>query len=190
MSSINYNFLKKIDANIKEYPIFVETGTFQGDTVLAMEKYFERLYTIEIKKKFYSKVKSKYTGNKIKFFLGDSADMLNKVVDMLDDNTVFFLDGHYSSGNTGRGKKDTPLLEELECITSKFKYKAIIIIDDSRLFGRSPRKGSYKLDWENINEKNILKIVQDRVEKHHYLDHKDRKNDIYVIYMSKESSNR
>jgi hypothetical protein len=36
-----------------EYPTFVETGTYMGDTILTMSKLFSELHTIEIKKLYY-----------------------------------------------------------------------------------------------------------------------------------------
>jgi hypothetical protein len=68
------------------------------------------------------------------------------------------LDGHWSGGDTAKGDKDCPLIEELVTIVGDFKYKALIIIDDYRLFGT---KGNE--DWSDITDDNIKNVIQGRV---------------------------
>lgn len=164
MPTLKYVTLKQIIQKDEDgYGIFVETGTWQGSTIFRMEPHFKELHTIEIKKLFYDSVRRKYNGNKITFHLGDSAYELGKVVKNLSGNTVFFLDGHWSAGDTGRGEKDCPLYEELLAITTLFLHKAIIIIDDIRLFGKGPNIGNCNHDWEDISYEGVLNIVKDRL---------------------------
>ena len=94
MPSINLDFLKEIQADYKNYPNFLETGTFMGRTILHMEPYFSNLYTIEIKKEFYEYVKNNYKGDKINFYLGDSEDVLNTILPNINGKSIIFLDGH------------------------------------------------------------------------------------------------
>ncbi len=65
--------------------------------------------------------------------------MLPQIISTVKENVIFFLDGHWSSQETGRGDKDVPLLEELDSINVQSGGKALIIIDDYRLFGRHPK---------------------------------------------------
>jgi hypothetical protein len=153
MPSLQINDLNQILNKFPEFraKIFIETGTCGGETIFKMEPYFEKLYTIEIYPDLYNSTKSKYNGNKINFILGDSSEILPNLLNDINDNIIFFLDGHYSSYNTGKGKKDVPLLEELEAINNLCKNDIVIIIDDYRLFGTT-----YAEDWSEITEKNIL----------------------------------
>ena len=185
MPSINLDFLKKLQTDYKNYPNFIETGTMWGDTILHMEQYFSNLYTIEIKKEYYENVKNKYKGDKINFYLGDSGDVLTEILPNINGRSIFFLDGHWSAGNTGRGKKDCPLYEELTSIMSNHTDEAIIIVDDVRLFGMGPNKGNEICNWEEINVKNILKIVKNRMTKHYFLPSKLNKEDRLLIHISK-----
>ena len=191
MPSINLDFLKKIQTDYKNYPNFIETGTYKGETILHMEQYFSNLYTIEIKKAFYENVKNNYKGNKINFYLGDSGDVLNEILPTINDKSIIFLDGHWSAGSTGKGKKDCPLYEELTSIMVNHTNEAVIIVDDVRLFGRGPNnKGSKydKCNWEEINIENTLKIVKDRMVNHYFLPSKFNKEDRLVIHISKMSA--
>tara|TARA_B110000208_G_scaffold191158_1_gene257149 strand:+ start:3614 stop:3934 length:321 start_codon:yes stop_codon:yes gene_type:complete len=95
-----------------------------------------------------------------------------KVCETLDKPTLFFLDGHWSAGPTGRGKKDCPLYEELENIIKHCKVKCVIMIDDVLLSGKGPNKTDKKWDpcnWEDITSKKILDIVKDKLETHYYI---------------------
>lgn len=164
-----------------DYPAFVETGTGNGYTTFQMEPFFNTLYSIEIKKEFYERVISSYRGSKIHFLLGDSAILLEFLCQKIDDNVIFFLDGHYSSCGTGRGAKDVPLYEELHHINENFKGEGIIIIDDARLFGT---KGGE--DWSDVNEESLLKVLENRVVKSYRLGSDMDPRDRLVIHLSEK----
>lgn len=185
MPSINLGFLNKLQTNYKNYTNFIETGTYIGQTILSLERYFSNLYTIEIKKEFYEYVKNNYKGNKINFYLGDSGDVLSEILPNVKGKSIIFLDGHWSAGNTGRGKKDCPLYEELTSIMLHHKGEAIIIVDDIRLFGMGPNnKDKYDIcNWEDINIENVLKIVKDRVTKYYFMPSELYEKDRLIIHI-------
>jgi hypothetical protein len=47
---------------------------------------------------------------------------------------LFWLDGHYSGGNTARGRTDTPISMEVRAILDHSVCDHVILIDDARLF--------------------------------------------------------
>lgn len=164
MPSLNINFLNQLRDNYKNYNIFVETGTYLCETILEMNKYFKKLNTIEIKKEIYDNAIKKYSNSNknINFILGDSKEVFKKLLPSLNEDTIFFLDGHWSAGITGKSDKDCPLIEEIALINSLFKYNAIIIIDDYRLFGTGPKTNNI-CNWENITKDEIIKILSNRI---------------------------
>lgn len=181
MPSIDINFLEKLKENYRDYKCFVETGTYAGETIFNMESLFDILYTIEIDEYTYKNTSNIYKGDKINFILGDSSKVFNFLLPLLKDKCIFFLDGHYSGGNTGKGEQDCPLNEEIKLINDKFKHDAILIIDDYRLFGI---KGNE--DWSNINKNNIISLLEGRVKYIYHLDSECAINDRLIIHISKK----
>ena len=128
---------------IKQYSkyadIFIETGTFKGYTVNYLKDNFKRIISIELHKDLFDKAKNRFKElEHITILQGDSGEVLKSVLITIHKPAVFWLDGHYSgsysNGTTAKGKKETPIMEELECILSHPIKNHIILIDDARLF--------------------------------------------------------
>lgn len=148
------------------YSSFVESGTYKGETIDLLHPYFDNLHTIEIQPDYHTYNINKFRKfPKIKCHYGDSTKLLPNLLTIISTDTVFWLDGHWSCEDTGKGDKEVPLLEELQAI-NQFKHHAVIIIDDYRLFDG---KDAY-VNWSDITEKSVLaqiepsKIVQYFVE--------------------------
>jgi hypothetical protein len=141
-----------------EWPVFVETGTYRCQTILAMEPLFDELHTIELGEEFWKSALHQHSGRKIQFHLGDSATRFTELLPSLRRPAIFFLDGHWSCGDTARGSIDVPVYEELNLICGLFAPAAIVIIDDVRLFGQGPRTGE-PVDWTDITTEEIAQIT-------------------------------
>jgi len=127
--------------------------------------------------------------SKITFLLGDSGKVLGELAPTLTQPTIFFLDGHWSSGDTGRGEKDCPLVEEITHIATAFKHKGIIIVDDFRLFGLGPpplgAKGPTGVgeNWMEIRKDTLLDILGTRIAEVYHLDSDYAKDDRLIIHI-------
>ena len=184
MPPINQSFLQTLQDDYTKYPCFIETGTLFGDTTFELEPYFDKLYTIEFSEKYYNGAKEKYSGDKINFILGDSSIEFNTLLPSISDKCIFFLDGHWSGGDTGHSEKDCPLEEEITHIFHLFQQEAIIIIDDFRLFGLDPSSGKLGEDWSQINKEKLVTILQPRINKMYHLDSDYAKDDRFIIHIN------
>jgi len=112
-------------------PYFVETGTHTGATVdVALRVGFSHILSVEIEEKFYNMCEEKYKDNsKVSLWLGDSAVMLEEMIMPINDKITFLLDGHTHPG-AKVGKKNVPILEELDAIAKHPIKNHTIVVDD------------------------------------------------------------
>ena len=112
----------------------IETGTYQGEMIQAMMNHFEKIYSIELSPALWKQVNEKFKSNKkVKILCGDSGEILGEILTTISVPCLFWLDAHYSSGETAKGNLDTPIIKELETILSHNRNH-VILIDDARLF--------------------------------------------------------
>jgi len=166
MSNIKIEYMQKYGSN----KVFVETGTYLGDTVqLALDAGFDFVHTIEVNQGMYDKCNSRFQNNdKVKLWLGDSVDIIPKIVDELTEPATFWLDAHASGPLPGGRYAPCPLILELEAIYGKkklqftenetkvFREKSsinthTIMIDDRRLLGSA--------EWGYVQEKQIMDLI-------------------------------
>lgn len=163
--------------NIRDYrerfglEVLVETGTFKGDMVEAMRHDFRKVYSIELADHFYEAAVARFKGDpNIEILHGDSGRVMSELVPKLDGPALFWLDGHYSAGNTARGDKDTPVMEELGHIFAREDLRCVILIDDARCFeGKSEQVypsmdevrsfvASHRPDWKVEVDTDCIRI--------------------------------
>jgi hypothetical protein len=184
MPAINQDFLTLLHDDYTKYKSFIETGTYFGETTFSVEPLFNTIYTIEVKENLYNDVKAKYNGNKINFLLGDSSIVFESLLPTITEKSIFFLDGHWSAGITGKGAKDCPLIEEITYINNLYKHEGIIIIDDYRLFGKGPNKKSDECDWEDISKDRLTDILSKRITQVYHLPSEHDVNDRLIIHIN------
>lgn len=113
----------------------IETGTFMGETMHALEKHFRKLYSIELSHELAVRAQDRFRKHsKIKIIEGDSGAVLPALLSNIRTRCLFWLDGHYSGGVTAQGNIDTPIIQELHTIFSHPIRDHVILIDDARLF--------------------------------------------------------
>lgn len=112
----------------------VETGTYLGDMIYAMQDEFDVLYSIELSPHFYKMATKRFAGyRKVTLLEGDSGEVLKTLVPQIKSSALFWLDGHYSGGLTAKGAKECPIFEELRSVFSS-PFRHLVVIDDARLF--------------------------------------------------------
>ena len=132
----DHRYKEEVVASYKsEYNILIETGTYNGEMVEAQRSNFKMVYSIELSNHLYINAYKRFADFKNVIILqGDSAEWLTTLVSVLTEPALFWLDAHYSGGNTAMGDSPCPLLGELDSIiNSPFAHG--ILIDDARCFG-------------------------------------------------------
>lgn len=118
---------------------FIETGTYMGDTIWSLRETCNKLISIEVQPQLAEIARSRFRNiPHVEIITGDSAVELNRVVTEIEGSCLFWLDGHYSAGMTGRGAKDCPIHDELASIAKHCRDTFSIMIDDARCFGTDP----------------------------------------------------
>lgn len=141
------DYAKKLDCKI-----FVETGTYKGDTVNSCKDYFDELFSIELSHELFLYCKNKFSGfDKIHIFEGDSERVLPEIVQGINKPILFWLDAHYSGGETARGEQDSPIIKELNYILENVQ-SFCILIDDARCFNGKNGYPSMKYLKDIINQ--------------------------------------
>jgi len=168
-------FKKKLfDKNDISDGIWVETGTYIGLSTEYLADISKMVYSIEPSNKYYELSKEKLSSKKnVKLFHGTSEDCLGNLLENIDaTNISFWLDGHFSAGDTFEGLNHSPVLHELDLIKNNLlKFEKInILIDDFRIFSSFyPKANKHILpnqmeliNWANENnfhwkvQKNIM----------------------------------
>ena len=129
---------KVLSAYRKRYGLtkFIETGTHLGDTLayVAQQKGVHAT-SIELDEAYYRAAKQRFLSyTNVTILQGDSGKLLPEHVRQLQEPALFWLDGHYSGGDTGKGELDTPVSAELEAILGSSVKGHVILIDDARCF--------------------------------------------------------
>lgn len=111
---------------------FIETGTYNGEAVhMALDAGFKNIRSVELSPSHYQTCLEKFRGrSEIRLWLGESADCLPDMIADCDKPATFWLDAHYSQGDTVKGRNDPPLSEELMAISKHPIKTHTILIDD------------------------------------------------------------
>lgn len=125
--------------------VFIETGTYLGDTLHALRDDFAELHSIELSPQLYQDAKRRFKDTpQIKLHQGNSGDVLPHLLESLDEPCLFWLDGHASGHDTAQPDELTPILREVKAIAGHRIKQHCILIDDAREFGRGKGYPSLK----------------------------------------------
>jgi hypothetical protein len=149
-------------------PVFCETGTYLGDGVwLALKAGFRKIYSIEISPEYHAAACRRFAPeiatNRVELLLGDSVELVGKVVRQEAREMTFWLDAHSMPHNLSaetEGRESgahCPLYEELKAIASHPLKSHTIMIDDVRLLGNASAWGGHGVDLQGV-EQRILAI--------------------------------
>ncbi|MBL4627957.1 MAG: hypothetical protein JKY00_07955 [Roseicyclus sp.] len=139
---------------------WIETGTYLGTTTRFLAKSFPHVYTVEPSDKFYREAVAQFEGQNVEVINAPSEKALPELLPRLNGSLNFWLDGHYSAGETYKGETECPVEPELAAIAANLDHldDVSILIDDVRLFFHDVSIHSdypsldYLVDWARAND--------------------------------------
>jgi hypothetical protein len=128
----------------------VETGTYLGGTVKAVRGNFRRIYSIELDDTLHARARAHFAAfPHITLLHGDSSDVLPGLLPRIAEPSLFWLDGHFSGGQTAKGRLSTPIVAEMQAVLAHPTDGHVILVDDARGFGTLP-------DYPSLDELRTL----------------------------------
>ena len=163
---------------------YVETGLGCGDNLdrALQSEYFDYIAGVELSPELFRRNTERFRDSSALIIEGDSAKVIPKLAESINEPCLWYLDAHYCLGFDGHAAKNSfPLWTELQALRKR-KHKDIIIVDDVHAFGRktSDLKEGYTDDpiaWERVTPSGILKYLGAESWEHYVV------NDQLVIHM-------
>ena len=137
--------LKILNSENMDNCLWIETGTYYGETTYFLSKIAKKVISIEADERLFNLASSKFKlFRNVEIFLSKSEEILEKILIKEKDfkNLCIYLDAHLCIDHIkkidtfGSKNTSTPIVKELEIIEKNLKnFKSIkIFIDDIRLF--------------------------------------------------------
>ena len=134
--------------------VFLETGSFHGDSVAVAVERFEKIYSVEQSPELYREVAQRFADRPgVTIVQGDSAAVLRQLRPQLEFEAVFYwLDAHWCvAEHTANQDSQCAVMQELEAI-GLLNRQSVIAIDDARLFLCPPRHPYQPSQWPHFHE--------------------------------------
>lgn len=113
----------------------VETGTYLGVMVDAARRDYPLIISIELDTAFARRAGRLFRhAPNVHIIQGESGRVLAALAPRLPERTVYWLDAHWSGGDTARADLDTPIITEVTSIFKQARNPAALLIDDAHLF--------------------------------------------------------
>lgn len=140
----------------RQYPnkVFVESGSYRGDGIQeALQCGFERVISYEVAPHLYQHCQQRFKNDPRVTLLPRSSVTMGPDLQAINDRITFWLDGHYSGGETHYVNTKCPLLQELDIIAQHPRHDHTLLIDDVRLLGTD--------EFEYITLESVKKRILD-----------------------------
>ncbi len=181
MGAITFSLDKKLlDFFVAEMNIevFVETGTFKGDSLAAASEVIRECHSVELSKEYFSLARQRFSQQpNVHLNLGDSAEYLSNLAsELVNRPTLYWLDAHWCvADNTAGDESQSPLLEEIKAL-GKLGAASVLCIDDARLYLCPPPAPHRYADWPDFH--GLMQVIQACAPEHRSM----ILNDVFIVY--------
>ena len=129
--------------------LFVETGTFRGDTLALARPFFQRCLSVELSSELHRQAQARFAGVEgVEVLCGPSPELLRaRQAGHQAIPTLFWLDAHWCvAEHTSGEESQSPLLGELRALGGLHR-DSVVLIDDARLYQCPPPQPHRFADW-------------------------------------------
>jgi hypothetical protein len=152
----------------------IETGTFRGASARQLASLFSRVWTIEWSEQLWAQARERLLDQPgITCLQGSSADVIGDAIESAAGPSLYWLDGHWSGGETAGSVDECPVLAEIGAIdASPHGAGSAVLIDDARLFLSPPPPPHDREQWPSFldlldalraHHKRFVTVVEDVV---------------------------
>ena len=132
--------------------VFVETGTYRGETAAWASLHFSQVFTLENFRPTFDETVSRFGHlDNVKFLYGHSASVLPGLLQQVERDAVFWLDAHWMGEGSYGETDECPIITELRLLNQS-SHTHFIFIDDARLFLSPPPLPHRIEQWPTIGE--------------------------------------
>jgi hypothetical protein len=129
----------------------IETGTLHGGGARLMAEVFPTAVSIELSEELHAGAAEALRGvDNVRLLHGDSRAVLPTLREPAVP-TLYFLDGHWSGGETAGREAECPVLDELAAIAGGHPDDCVVI-DDARMFAAAPPPPHDPDAWPTLTE--------------------------------------
>jgi hypothetical protein len=154
MGAIHFSLDSGLLAFLKQQlplEVFVETGTFNGDTLRLAREFFGECHSVEKSPHYFEAARQRFAGAAgVHVYLEDSPAFLGGR-DFRGKAVLFWLDAHWcQAGETAGAHSQSPLLGELAALQS-LHPNSVVLIDDARYYLCAPPRPHDCADWPDFH---------------------------------------
>jgi len=168
-------------ARLLPFEIFVETGTFEGESIDRIKPYFNRFYSVELSEHYWHLSKKRFENDPLVTVINGHAPVFLKELmpELKEKSVLFWLDSHWCDAKaTGGETSQCALLEELNAIDF-LGNDSVVLIDDARLFLCPPGVPHDYIQWPDLNA--VIRTLQQKSNTHELM----VMNDVMVYFPSR-----
>ena len=163
MGAISFTLDAKLLLELKKHlplQLFIESGTFRGESLALAQPLFERCVSIELSAEYFRAATDRFGDcPNVTLLHSDSGLALRQLRPTFStQSTVFWLDAHWCAAESSAGSmSQCPLLDELLAI-GQLRDDSIILIDDARYFLSPPPAPHEISSWPDLDQ--IIRTLQ------------------------------
>lgn len=131
--------------------LFLETGTYMGNTSAWASAHFKQVITIEASALYAEKARTRFAGTNVRVVEGSSAAMLARALAASSGAALFWLDAHWCGGLTAGEVSECPFFDEMNVLNAR-AANDVILLDDARLFLAPPPAPHRPSQWPSLVE--------------------------------------